>query len=165
VLGASRGPEQWERHWISPTESWAPARWSIRAGAGRSAINRSANTGSVYVLRLTRDAGTAGLARVAFGYAHSSLASDFNTVDVAVELVPLRRSMWTPTLAIGGGSVYDHASFGTFGLATGGIEVRLHSRLRVRGAQQWGTHRERGRWNVGPNLTTLGVALRLGPGE
>jgi hypothetical protein len=165
VLGASRGPERWERHWISRTENWAPARWSIRAAAGRSAINRSANTGRVYALRLTRDVGNAGLGRVAFGYAHASLASDFNTLDVAVELVPLRRSIWTPTLALGGGSVYDHTSFDAFGLASGGIEVRLHPRLRVRGAQQWGTHRERGRWNVGPNLTTLGAALRLGPGE
>jgi hypothetical protein len=165
VLGASRGPERWERGWISPTESWTPARWSVRGDMGRSAINSSANSGNVYGLRLTRDVKNAGLARVGFGYAHGSLASDFNTLDVTVELVPLRRGRWTPTFALGGGSVYDHTSFDAFGHVAGGIELRLHPRLRLRGAQQWGTHRERDRWNVGPNLTTIGAAFRLGPGE
>ena len=136
----------------------AQSRWSLRAEAGQSALHESTRRGSAAALRLTRDIGP-GFLRAVGGVALAGADGGFGTLDVALELVPLPRSILTPVVALGIGGIAESEWRGGFGQVTGALEWRLSPRVRLRGAVQSGRHGEN---QLGPNLTTVGVAVRLG---
>jgi hypothetical protein len=138
----------------------AQSQWSVRAEAGTSALHDDSNTGGALALRLARDI-RSGFVRAALGFASGAADGGFRTVDAALEFVLLPRSILTPVGALGIGGMVENDWNGAFVQVTGGLELRIHRRARLRGTLQGASHGEN---QLGPNLKMLGIALRLGRG-
>jgi hypothetical protein len=136
----------------------AQSHWSVRAEAGQSALHSGSSDGGAAALRLAGHI-RSGVVRFVVGAAWGGADGGFRTLDAALELAPLPRWRLTPVGAIGVGGIVESDWSGAFVHLTGGLEVRISPRLQLRGALQAGNHGEN---QLGPNLTTLGLALRLG---
>lgn len=144
---------------VVPTVEAGPqSLWSVRAEGGRSAMHSSDRTGGAWAVRVMRDFRSARFARLAFGVSSGAADEGFFALDLMMELAPLSRFPLTPVVALGGGLLGEPEWGGVFMQAAVGAELRVLPRLSVRGAQQWGSHGGQ----LGPHMTTVGVALRFG---
>lgn len=131
--------------------------WSVALEAGNSEIHRPESTGAVVGVGMDRRFG-AGLLRLQFRFRASRADEDYFSLGAGPEarLLPDRRL--TPVVALHVGLLGEPEYGGWFAEVSGGLRLRLSSRLGLRGVLSRGTHGGA----TGPDSLLLGVEWGLG---
>ena len=131
--------------------------WFLRLEGGSTQIHDWGDTGPRFAFRGGRDLTRSGIARVGLGLTYSGVDGGFGTIELDLEIIPLRDFVVSPIVAAGigvlaetdwGGFTYD-GSVGLVGWPAG--------RFSLVGLYQWASHGS----ISGPNGWYIGLEASL----
>lgn len=131
--------------------------WSVALEAGNSEIHRPESTGPVVGVGMDRRFGT-GLLRLQFRFRVSRADEGYFSLGAGPEARLLPDRLLTPVVALQVGLLGEPEYGGWFAEVSGGVRLRLSTRLGLRGVLSRGAHGG----STGPDSMLLGVEWGLG---
>jgi hypothetical protein len=114
-------------------------RWGARFQAGSATIHDRGASGTWYEGGVGRS--FAGRVLSAdLGLAVSGADEDYASLTAGFEVLPFPRAIASPFARVEAGVLWEPEYGGYVAAAGGGLAIRLHDRLSLRGGATWGVH-------------------------